>query len=100
MKFALNKKTEKKPRNSGNSTGHESPMDVTLLERLVKLMAAHDLNTVDVRDGDKRVILKRGELLAAPAPTMHAHTPASLLAPSSASTASAHETNVHEIKSP
>ena len=64
MKFALNKKTEKKPRNSGNSTGHESPMDVTLLERLVKLMAAHDLNTVDVRDGDKRVILKRGAPVA------------------------------------
>ena len=35
-------------------------MDVSLLERMVKLMAANDLNTVDVRDGDKRVILKRG----------------------------------------
>jgi acetyl-CoA carboxylase biotin carboxyl carrier protein len=35
-------------------------MDVSLLERLVKLMASNDLNTVDVRDGDKRVILKRG----------------------------------------
>ena len=35
-------------------------MDVGLLEQLVKLMAANDLNTVDVRDGDKRVILKRG----------------------------------------
>jgi acetyl-CoA carboxylase biotin carboxyl carrier protein len=35
-------------------------MDVGLLEQLVKLMAANDLNTVDVRDGDKRVVLKRG----------------------------------------
>ena len=35
-------------------------MDVSLLERMVKLMAANDLNTVDVRDGDQRVILKRG----------------------------------------
>ena len=35
-------------------------MDVGLLERLVRLMSANDLNTVDVRDGDKRVILKRG----------------------------------------
>ena len=35
-------------------------MDVGLLERMVKLMSANDLNTVDVRDGDRRVILKRG----------------------------------------
>jgi acetyl-CoA carboxylase biotin carboxyl carrier protein len=41
------------------------PMNVRLLEQIVRLMAANDLNTVDVRDGDKRVILKRGP--AAPA---------------------------------
>jgi acetyl-CoA carboxylase biotin carboxyl carrier protein len=35
-------------------------MDVELLRRMVHLMSANDLNTVDVRDGDKRVILKRG----------------------------------------
>jgi acetyl-CoA carboxylase biotin carboxyl carrier protein len=35
-------------------------MDVRLLEQIVKLMAANDLNTVDVRDGTRRVILKRG----------------------------------------
>ena len=35
-------------------------MDVGLLEQIVKLMAANDLNTVDVREGDKRVVLKRG----------------------------------------
>ena len=39
-------------------------MDVALLERIVKLMASNDLNTVDVRDGDKRVILKRGAMAA------------------------------------
>jgi acetyl-CoA carboxylase biotin carboxyl carrier protein len=37
-----------------------SPMDLALLERIVKLMAANDLSTVEVRDGDKRVILRRG----------------------------------------
>ncbi len=37
-----------------------SPMDVNLLEKIVKMMTANDLNTVDVRDGDKRVILRRG----------------------------------------
>jgi acetyl-CoA carboxylase biotin carboxyl carrier protein len=56
-------------------------MDVGLLERIVKLMAANDLNTVDVRDGDKRVILKRGAVASAPmyatAPTAHAPSPSS-----------------------
>src|SRR5688500_16651252 len=35
-------------------------MNDRLLEQIVKLMAANDLNMVDVRDGDKRVIVKRG----------------------------------------
>jgi acetyl-CoA carboxylase biotin carboxyl carrier protein len=52
-------------------------MDVGLLEQMVKLMAANDLNTVDVRDGDKRVILKRGAAFASP-PTyaVTQHSPA------------------------
>lgn len=37
-----------------------SPIDVGLLAQIVELMAANDLNTVDVRNGDRRVILKRG----------------------------------------
>jgi acetyl-CoA carboxylase biotin carboxyl carrier protein len=45
-------------------------MNVRLLEQIVKLMAANDLNTVDVRDGDQRVILKRG-----PAGPTYAYAP-------------------------
>ena len=47
-------------------------MDVNLLAQIVDLMASADLNTVDVRDGDRRVILKRGavtgpvQMVAAP----------------------------------
>jgi acetyl-CoA carboxylase biotin carboxyl carrier protein len=48
---ALPGKTQ--PANSG-------PMDVSLLERIVKLMQANDLNVVDLRDGDRRVMLQRG----------------------------------------
>jgi acetyl-CoA carboxylase biotin carboxyl carrier protein len=57
--------SEKQKRRNDNAGGAGSaspgtPMDVRLLEQIVKLMAANDLNTVDVRDGAKRVILKRG----------------------------------------
>lgn len=49
----------------GGGAGTGGPMDVGLLEQLVKLMAANDLNTVDLRDGDKRVVLKRGQAVMA-----------------------------------
>lgn len=35
-------------------------MELALLEQMVGLMSINDLNTIDVRDGDKRIILKRG----------------------------------------
>jgi acetyl-CoA carboxylase biotin carboxyl carrier protein len=93
----------KKSRNGGKSAAKNnaspaspsssSPMDVSLLERMVKLMAANDLSTVDVRDGDKRVILKRGAAFVAPNassggyafPHMAAHAPATAPSPGLAS---------------
>jgi acetyl-CoA carboxylase biotin carboxyl carrier protein len=78
-------------RSGGGATGggrSGSPMDVNLLEQMVRLMAANDLNTVDVRDGDKRVILKRGAPAAPAGYAMPHYAPAP--APSApASTASA-----------
>jgi acetyl-CoA carboxylase biotin carboxyl carrier protein len=50
-------------------------MDVGFLEQLMKLMPVHDLNTIDVRDGDKRVILRRGAVVS-PGPVVHASAPA------------------------
>ena len=91
-------------------------MDVALLERMVKLMAANDLNTVDVRDGDKRVILKRGAQIVAPnassggyaiphvAPHMHAPSPGLASGATSGAGASAaasdEEAGLVAIKSP
>lgn len=43
-------------------------MDVGLLEQIVRMMQANDLNMVDLRDGTKRVIMKRGPAEAAGAP--------------------------------
>ena len=51
---------KKAPRAEAGGPTSGSPMDVGLLEQMVRLMAANDLNTVDVRDGDRRVVLKRG----------------------------------------
>ena len=54
------KPTKKNGNGGGGSAPEGSPMDVELLQQIVKLMAANDLNTVDVRDGERRIILKRG----------------------------------------
>jgi acetyl-CoA carboxylase biotin carboxyl carrier protein len=44
---------------SGGGAG-AGPMNVEFLQQLVNLMAANDLNTVDLRDSGQRIILKRG----------------------------------------
>ena len=70
----MKKRTKKKPSSTARPAISGSPMDVSLLERLVKLMAANDLNTIELREGDQRVTLKRGTAgtsyttAAAPAP--------------------------------
>src|SRR2546423_361885 len=51
----------KTPRPAPGASGGAGPMDVGLLEQIVRLMADNDLSTVDLRDGDRRVILKRGQ---------------------------------------
>ena len=64
-------------------------MDVGLLQKIVDLMTANDLNTVDVRDGVQRIILKRGTNSPTPVvtsmiPAQPAHNhPASPAAPAS-----------------
>jgi acetyl-CoA carboxylase biotin carboxyl carrier protein len=72
-----------------SSIAPTSPMDVSLLEQMVKLMSANDLNTVDVRDGDKRVILKRGAVQMVSHATHHHTAPSSVPAPAGTSPAPA-----------
>jgi acetyl-CoA carboxylase biotin carboxyl carrier protein len=85
-------------------------MDVGLLEQLVKLMSANDLNTIAVRDGDRRVVLKRGAVAAAPiyAP-QYASAPAPVPAPAGGPTSvgpsstpapASDDANLVAIKSP
>jgi acetyl-CoA carboxylase biotin carboxyl carrier protein len=84
-------------------------MDVGLLEQLVKLMSANDLNTVEVRDGDRRVVLKRGavagpvQYLPTPgnyAPAAAALAPQASAASGAAAPAAAEEAGALSIKSP
>ncbi len=76
-----NKKSRKTPRVGSKSSGVSSepasgsPLDVRVLEQIVKLMSANDLNTIEVRDGERRVILKRGADLAAPNATSGYYAP-------------------------
>ena len=81
--------------------GDSGPMDVSLLERIVKLMEANDLNIVDLRDGKRRVMLQRGAATTAtPVIVQHSagHSPT---APPQAPAASGNEDpKLLEIKSP
>jgi acetyl-CoA carboxylase biotin carboxyl carrier protein len=58
------KKSAKKPRKATDAVISGSPMNIDLIEQVVRLMNANDLNTVEVRDGDRRVVLKRGSIIA------------------------------------
>jgi len=81
-------------------------MDAPLLERLVRLMTANDLNTVEIRDGDKRVVLKRGAPPAAgyviPGPVVHHAQPAPAAAAFTPAVpgVSSEEASLLQIKSP
>lgn len=93
------KKSAKKLPTSISPSG---PMDLGLLENLVKLMQANDLNTIELRDGEKRVILKRGAVAASSHPMTVSHTVAHPApAPTAAPAAPVDETaGFTPIKSP
>ena len=57
----------------GSATAAAGPMNVDFLQQLVDLMSANDLNTVDLRDGARRIVLQRGagQVVTTSAPTMH-----------------------------
>jgi len=65
------KKPNKKPTppaaEASPSAASGGPMDVGVLEKLVHLMRANDLTCVEVADGDRRILLKRGGEAAADA---------------------------------
>jgi acetyl-CoA carboxylase biotin carboxyl carrier protein len=84
-------------------------MNVDFLQQLVNLMASNDLNTVDLRDSDRRIVLKRGvaPVFSSDAPTSVSsggtHAPQSYRAPNLPATPSApvdEDAGLVAIKSP
>jgi acetyl-CoA carboxylase biotin carboxyl carrier protein len=75
-------KKKSPPPSSAPLSKNTGPMDPALLEQLVKLMSANDLSTLDLRDGPKRILLKRGaEYVPTHAAPVY-HAPAPVAAPS------------------
>ena len=89
------------------ANNHPGPFDVRTIKVLVRLMAEHDLNEIDLRDGAVRVRLLRGAtrgapvapvLTAAPSPAVSA--PAAPAAPKEAAPPAAPARKLIDIKSP
>jgi acetyl-CoA carboxylase biotin carboxyl carrier protein len=89
------------------------PFDVRTVEYLLKLMTEHDLAEIDLKEGDKRIQLRKGSAIPAafypashpvtPVQTVSAPTPAPPATNSAPATASSPPTpakNYVEIKSP
>jgi acetyl-CoA carboxylase biotin carboxyl carrier protein len=82
-------------------------MNVDFLQQLVNLMASNDLNTVDLRDKDRRIVLKRGVASvfapSAPASSGPTHAPQSYSTPNLPATPSGpvnEDAGLVAIKSP
>jgi acetyl-CoA carboxylase biotin carboxyl carrier protein len=79
---------------SAPSSGGGGPMDLGLLEKLVRLMHANDLTCVEVADGERRILLKRGTEAVAVAAA-----PMAKAAPVAAAAAETEDANLVPIKS-
>jgi len=107
LKAPAKPKTGSTPAATGGPAG---PMNVGFLKQLVDLMSSNDLNTVDLRDSGRRIILKRGAvapvMMAGPAMQQAAHAPVQYAQPpaapagGSAPAAGNDEAGLVPIKSP
>jgi acetyl-CoA carboxylase biotin carboxyl carrier protein len=88
-----------------DASNHPSPFDLQMIEQLVALMSKHDLSEIDLRQGEQRICLRRGESSATPAalPAVAANpAPAALPTPKTTEppTPSTSSRQLIEIKSP
>ena len=58
------------------------PFDVQTVKHLVQLMSRHDLSEIDLREGERRICIRRGpHMVAAVAPPVAVPAPAAYAAP-------------------
>ena len=62
------------PSEKSNRTPH--PFDVATVEKLIDLMADHDLSEIDLHDGDSRIRLRKGGKVTVAPIAVAAHAPA------------------------
>jgi acetyl-CoA carboxylase biotin carboxyl carrier protein len=101
MKSGGDKEKPVKPAGLGDEAGADV-FNMKQLRRLIRLMEAHDLSEVDLRQGDEKVKLRRGGVAAsgpAPAPVVYQGHPAAASAPAAA-TKAAESANIVTIKAP
>lgn len=79
-----------------------SPFDVRTIKYLVGLMSQHDLNEIDLREGDLRIRLRRGarEILVPSPPAPQPAAPVSPAPPAPSPAPEAASATLHIIKSP
>jgi acetyl-CoA carboxylase biotin carboxyl carrier protein len=85
-----------------DSFARPHPFDVQTIEHLVDLMSRHQLNEIDLREGDQRIRLLRGRLeepLPVPQPPLVA-VPAAPPPPAAAADAPRPSRHLIEVKSP
>ncbi|HRK30880.1 MAG TPA: acetyl-CoA carboxylase biotin carboxyl carrier protein [Tepidisphaeraceae bacterium] len=56
-------------------TSDRGPMSIELLSQITALMKDNDLNMLDVRDGERRIVLQRGGTFVAAAPQAPSYAP-------------------------
>jgi len=61
---------------SGSIGGASRPMDLRFLEQIVKLMQSNGVTTLEWKEGERRILLRRGEEGSSPAPAPAHHAPA------------------------
>lgn len=104
----INKKNGARTASGAGPVSNSGPMDVALLEKLVKLMAENGLSAVELSDGDQRIMLKRGGDAVAMASPNYSFAPPSAAsqaappahAPKSGDAAADDDSKLIPVKSP
>ena len=73
--------SEQKKERNGGSAATELSVDIKHLKNLVALMVENDLGRLELREGDRRILLRRGQPVVAGVPAAGAAPPGVAAAP-------------------